>query len=223
MEDLGALDAFAARVLRTGTATGLAVAITDLKRTVAARVYGDAAPDHLWPIASIGKSFTAALALALEGALDLHAPNSNYDVIALAEIGSRPASTATTRTSATARSAPFWRRSPASRTPTTRGYRPSSSPPRKAPSPWAPTGSTAARNTSCCPEPRITAPRSPLALAAPRCQGNEGKESAQTRDESGVRRGDRRPPPRVDAVVHLIDVFLRPPLSARHRGSPSVA
>jgi CubicO group peptidase (beta-lactamase class C family) len=75
MQDLGALDAFAARVLTTGTATGLAVALTDRERTLAARVYGDAAPDHLWPIASIGKSFTAALAVMLadEGALDLHA------------------------------------------------------------------------------------------------------------------------------------------------------
>jgi CubicO group peptidase (beta-lactamase class C family) len=124
MADLEALDALAARVLGTGTATGIAVAVTDRERTLTARIYGDASPDHLWPIASIGKSFTALVALQLveEGVLDLHvpvteyvpwfsvrsrfgpitlhhllshtsglvaasdlAPNSNYDVVALAE------------------------------------------------------------------------------------------------------------------------------------------
>jgi CubicO group peptidase (beta-lactamase class C family) len=80
MPDLRALDAFADRVLGTGTATGLAVAITDRERTLTARTYGEATPDHLWPIASIGKSFTAAVAVQLadEGALDLHAPITDY-------------------------------------------------------------------------------------------------------------------------------------------------
>jgi CubicO group peptidase (beta-lactamase class C family) len=80
MPDLEALDAFAARVLRTGTATGIAVAVTDRERTLAARTYGDAAPDHLWPIASIGKSFAAVVALQLvdEGMLDLDAPITEY-------------------------------------------------------------------------------------------------------------------------------------------------
>jgi CubicO group peptidase (beta-lactamase class C family) len=80
MPDLGALDAFAARVLATGTASALAVAITDRERTLAARMYGDASADHLWPIASIGKSFTAAVAVQLgdEGRLDLDAPVAEY-------------------------------------------------------------------------------------------------------------------------------------------------
>ncbi|MEN3284759.1 MAG: hypothetical protein V7607_5899 [Solirubrobacteraceae bacterium] len=80
MADLASLDAFAARVLRTGTAPGIAVAVTDRERTLTARTYGDASPDHLWPIASIGKSFTAVVAvqLAEEGLLDLHAPVTDY-------------------------------------------------------------------------------------------------------------------------------------------------
>jgi CubicO group peptidase (beta-lactamase class C family) len=80
MQDLGSLDAFAARVLATGTAPGLAVAISDRERTLAARTYGDASDEHLWPIASIGKSFTAAVAVQLvgEGGLDLDAPVAEY-------------------------------------------------------------------------------------------------------------------------------------------------
>jgi CubicO group peptidase (beta-lactamase class C family) len=76
MRELGSIDAFATRVLATGTAPGLAVAITDRERTLEARTYGDASEDHLWPIASIGKSFTAAVAVQLsdEGRLDLDAP-----------------------------------------------------------------------------------------------------------------------------------------------------
>jgi CubicO group peptidase (beta-lactamase class C family) len=75
-----ALDAFAASVLEVGTAPALAVAITDRDRTLTARTYGAAAPDALWPIASIGKSFTAVLVLQLveEGVLDLHAPVTDY-------------------------------------------------------------------------------------------------------------------------------------------------
>jgi CubicO group peptidase (beta-lactamase class C family) len=69
--DLDAIDAHAARVLDVGTCTAVAVAITDGERTLTARTYG-ASPDALWPIASIGKSFTATVALQLaeEGALD---------------------------------------------------------------------------------------------------------------------------------------------------------
>jgi Beta-lactamase len=62
------LDAFAASVLEVGTTPALAVAITDRERTLTARTYGAASPDALWPIASIGKSFTAVVALG-EGAL----------------------------------------------------------------------------------------------------------------------------------------------------------
>lgn len=74
------LDAFAARILDVGTAPAIAVAITDSDRTIATRTYGAATPDALWPIASIGKSFTAVLALQLaeEGRLDLHAPVTDY-------------------------------------------------------------------------------------------------------------------------------------------------
>jgi CubicO group peptidase (beta-lactamase class C family) len=80
MPDLGSLDAFAARVLATGTTPGAVVAITDRERTLVARTYGDASGDHLWPIASIGKSFTAAVAVQLadEGRLDLDAPVAEY-------------------------------------------------------------------------------------------------------------------------------------------------
>jgi len=74
------LDAFADRVLRVGTAPALAVAVTDRERTIVRRTYGAARPDALWPVASIGKSFTAVLVLQLveEGVLDLDAPVSDY-------------------------------------------------------------------------------------------------------------------------------------------------
>ena len=73
------LDEFAARVLDAGWAPAAAVAVTDAKETLTARTYG-AAPDALWPVASIGKSFTAVIALQLvdEGLLDLHAPVTDY-------------------------------------------------------------------------------------------------------------------------------------------------
>ena len=85
------LDAFAARILEVGTAPAIAVAITDSDRTIATRTYGAAAPDALWPIASIGKSFTAVIALQLaeEGRLDLHAPVTDY--VPWLTIGSRSA------------------------------------------------------------------------------------------------------------------------------------
>jgi CubicO group peptidase (beta-lactamase class C family) len=74
------LDGYAARVLETGMAPAVAVAVTDRDRTLATRTYGPASPDALWPIASIGKSFTAVVALQLveEGLLDLHVPVSDY-------------------------------------------------------------------------------------------------------------------------------------------------
>ena len=74
------LDAFAARVLGAGVAPALAVALTDRERTLTARTYGAASPESLWAIGSIGKSVTAVLALQLaeEGAIDLHAPVTEY-------------------------------------------------------------------------------------------------------------------------------------------------
>ena len=80
MVDERRLDEFAGRVLATGMAPALAVALTDRERTLVTRTYGAASPDALWAIGSIGKSVTAVLALQLadEGALDLHAPVSDY-------------------------------------------------------------------------------------------------------------------------------------------------
>ena len=74
------LDDFAAALLESRMATALTVAVTDAGETVTARTYGDAQPGALWPIASIGKSFTAVIALQLEGEglLDLHEPVATY-------------------------------------------------------------------------------------------------------------------------------------------------
>ena len=68
------LDDFAAGVLGVGMSPAVAVAVTDTDRPLVSRTYGAAAPDALWPIAPIGKSFTAVVALQLadEGLLDLH-------------------------------------------------------------------------------------------------------------------------------------------------------
>jgi CubicO group peptidase (beta-lactamase class C family) len=78
--ELDALDRYAARVLDVGAAPAVAVAVTDQRRTLVARTYGAASPDALWPIASIGKSFTAVVALQLveEGWVNLHAPVTDY-------------------------------------------------------------------------------------------------------------------------------------------------
>jgi CubicO group peptidase (beta-lactamase class C family) len=78
--DVEQLDAYAARVLATGMCPAVAVAVCDRERTLVARTYGAAPSDALWPIASIGKSCTAVIALQLaeEGLLDLHAPVSAY-------------------------------------------------------------------------------------------------------------------------------------------------
>jgi CubicO group peptidase (beta-lactamase class C family) len=72
----GALDDFAASLLDTGVTPAAAVALTDRDGLLYARTYGDAAPDGLWNLGSIGKSFTAivVLQLAAEGRIDLHAP-----------------------------------------------------------------------------------------------------------------------------------------------------
>ena len=69
------LDAYAETVLATGAASAMAVAVTDGERTLAARTYG-VPDDTMFQFGSIGKSFTAivALQLAEQGLLDLHAP-----------------------------------------------------------------------------------------------------------------------------------------------------
>jgi len=73
---LAALDRYAQDVLETGTATALALAVTDYERTLAVRSFGDAGDSTLFQIGSVGKSFTAILVLQLaeQGRLDLHAP-----------------------------------------------------------------------------------------------------------------------------------------------------
>jgi D-alanyl-D-alanine carboxypeptidase len=87
--DQPALDDLAARVLDTGMAPAIAVALTDHERTTMTPTFGAASPDALWPIASIGKSFTAVIALQLveEGLLDLHAPVTDY--VPWLSVGSR--------------------------------------------------------------------------------------------------------------------------------------
>jgi CubicO group peptidase (beta-lactamase class C family) len=74
--DRNAIDVLAERVLASGMAPAVALAVTDRDRTLLSRTYGKASRDALWPVASIGKSFTAAVAMQLveEGLLDLHAP-----------------------------------------------------------------------------------------------------------------------------------------------------
>ena len=78
--DVSAIDDLAARVLESGMAPGVAVAVTDRDRTLFAHTYGGALHGAIWPVASIGKSFTAVVALQLveEGLLDLHAPVTDY-------------------------------------------------------------------------------------------------------------------------------------------------
>ena len=76
MADLARLDEYAADVLHTGSAPALAVALPDRERTLAVRTYGQASPETLWPIGSIGKSIAAVIALQLvdEGVLALDRP-----------------------------------------------------------------------------------------------------------------------------------------------------
>jgi CubicO group peptidase (beta-lactamase class C family) len=77
---VGALDALARHVVETGVAPAAAVAVTDASATRATGVCGDVGPGTLWQIGSVGKSFTAVLALQLveQGELDLHAPVTEY-------------------------------------------------------------------------------------------------------------------------------------------------
>jgi CubicO group peptidase (beta-lactamase class C family) len=74
------IDVHAERVLATGMTPAAALAVTDQREPLAVRTYGDATEDCLWQIGSIGKSFTAVLALQLaeEGRLDLQAPVTEY-------------------------------------------------------------------------------------------------------------------------------------------------
>ena len=69
------LDAYAETVLATGAASSMAVAVTDGERTLASRTYG-ASDGAMFQFGSIGKSFTAivALQLAERELIDLHAP-----------------------------------------------------------------------------------------------------------------------------------------------------
>jgi CubicO group peptidase (beta-lactamase class C family) len=70
------LDDFAGPLVERGVARAIAVAVTDEERTLALRTYGPVEDGTMFEIGSIGKSFTAIVALQLveEGVLDLHAP-----------------------------------------------------------------------------------------------------------------------------------------------------
>jgi CubicO group peptidase (beta-lactamase class C family) len=70
------LDEYARSVLCAGTARAAAAAVTDRAATLAAGAHGEAGDETMFAIGSIGKSFTAivALQLAEQGLLDLHAP-----------------------------------------------------------------------------------------------------------------------------------------------------
>lgn len=80
------IDVLAGRLLARGIAPGYALAVTDRAGLVFERRYGNAnreaqtpiAPETLFEIGSIGKSFTAIalMQLAAEGRIDLHAPVS---------------------------------------------------------------------------------------------------------------------------------------------------
>jgi CubicO group peptidase (beta-lactamase class C family) len=78
--DVEELDDLAAGLLETGMAPAAALPLTTPERTLCTRTYGAASPTALWPIGSIGKSFTAAISLQLvdEGLLDLHAPVTDH-------------------------------------------------------------------------------------------------------------------------------------------------
>jgi hypothetical protein len=60
--DRSAFEGIAARLLETGWAPAMAFALTDREKTLTSQTFGEAEPDALWPIGSIGKSFTAVLA-----------------------------------------------------------------------------------------------------------------------------------------------------------------
>jgi CubicO group peptidase (beta-lactamase class C family) len=75
-ELVSGLDAYAGALIETGAAGAVAVAVTDREHTIALRTYGPVEDSTMFQIGSIGKSFTAIVALQLveEGLLDLHAP-----------------------------------------------------------------------------------------------------------------------------------------------------
>ena len=75
-EIVSGLDAYAGALIERGAAGAIGVAVTDAEGTVALRTYGAADDSTMFQIGSIGKSFTAivALQLAEEGLLDLRAP-----------------------------------------------------------------------------------------------------------------------------------------------------
>jgi CubicO group peptidase (beta-lactamase class C family) len=85
------LDTYAASVLAAGSAISLAVAITDMERTLTERVHGPVERSTMFQIGSIGKSFTAitALRLAEAGLVDLHAPVT--DLLPWFEVGGQTA------------------------------------------------------------------------------------------------------------------------------------
>jgi CubicO group peptidase (beta-lactamase class C family) len=70
------LDAYAGALIERGAAGSIAVAVTDAEQTLALRTYGGVDDSAMFQIGSIGKSFTAIVALQLveEGLLDLQAP-----------------------------------------------------------------------------------------------------------------------------------------------------
>jgi hypothetical protein len=51
--DRSAIDGLAARVLESGMAPAVALAVTDRDRTLLGRTYGAASPDAFWPVGSI--------------------------------------------------------------------------------------------------------------------------------------------------------------------------
>lgn len=85
---LNRLDEFVAQQMQAERTPGLALALTDRRRTLATRAYGYAdlgtgspvTVDTLFEIGSIGKSFTAIVCMQLveEGLLDLHAPLRSF-------------------------------------------------------------------------------------------------------------------------------------------------
>ncbi|MGN6032001.1 MAG: serine hydrolase domain-containing protein [Thermomicrobiales bacterium] len=87
-EAIRRIDTLASRLLARGIAPGYALAVTDRAGLVLERQYGVAnqdaqrpvAPETLFEIGSIGKSFTAIVLMQLgaEGRIDLHAPVNTY-------------------------------------------------------------------------------------------------------------------------------------------------
>ncbi|MCA9969162.1 MAG: beta-lactamase family protein [Anaerolineales bacterium] len=82
------VDAFIGGKMAAAQTPALALALTDARQTLSVRAYGQAdlaaqaplTPDHLFPIGSIGKLFTAVALLQLHAQrrVDLHAPVTAY-------------------------------------------------------------------------------------------------------------------------------------------------